>query len=512
MLAFPPRHEAHQEFAIVSVKRPLATLLLALALLAPACGGKASAGSNPDAGNPDAGNPDAGPTRRLTISSMATQLSEDGGSAGDVALTMVPTIQLDDGSTRAVTATSAGHWFADVPLGPAWVEVGSILYRVTGDAVDLGNLTTTRASAASPTRATPATLALNFPQTWVDGKDTLQLFSWGADSWDAFDPKLTTGVSTANVIEDWNAPTFGHGALNLLSSSDTLVVLQYRKDHDAANGVDYQRAIGYSSATNTAMNDGQASMPALPAMSSVAQTGRISTSWRTTQFEAAVPRFDYTGRHEVSIFAQGMQPGGEFTHAASPNLLDLPLPAGSPDRTLKALPYGQFLPSFYQELVYTEYYGFVLRTAPGGSGIYGFGLVVRRDALGALPSPLVPLVTAPRTLQIAGNDATVQQRGLGLAPKLSWSAPEAGAPTQFRVRVYEIPPGVSVDQPGWILQATLVLAGSASDVQLPAKLLLSGKSYVFGITASQGAGTAATPLRGQLPMGSADAFTEVYTP
>jgi hypothetical protein len=470
---------------------------LAAAALAAACGGKTGAAP-----------------RHVSISAIATQLAEDGTTTGDSPLPLTfPSIQLDDGSTPPVTAVAPGRWSADVPSGPYWFVAGDVRYRASGDTLDLGYVTTARAQAAPPANSTPAALTLSGLQQWIAGQDTIQLFSWGANSWDAFDPKLTAGLTSATVNENWNTPAYGHGALNLLTPTDTLYAIQYRKSHDAGNGIDYQHVAAVASASGMSMTNGLPFSATLSAMSVPAQAATLSLSWRTSQFEAATPQFSYRFGHQLAIFAEVMQPGGERPLAASPNLLDFTPPMNAsgttPDLTLSSLVYGRFLPAQYREILYSGWVGGVSRvTSSSASNSYAFMYVVRYDSVDAIPSPLVPLVSSVRTVQISGRDATVVQSGVGLRPIISWTAPAVGTPSRYVVKLYSLPPAGG----DWQVVSTLNLPGSTTSVQLPTGLQQSGRVYYLWISAQAGTSTDAAPLRSGLPAGAASYATEVYSP
>jgi hypothetical protein len=454
----------------------------------------------------------AAPTRQVNISALATELSEDGATTTDVPLALAsPSIELDDRSTRSVTSVSPGKWTAQVPSGGYWVITGTDRYRATGDALDLGYLTSTRAQAAPPTAPTPATLSISGLVSWTPGRDRIQLFSWGANSWDVFDPQLQSGLTAATVREDWNSPAFGYGALKLLTAADRLHAIQYRNDHDASMGVDYQHAVAATSATGISMNSGQAVSATLPAMVAPSQTATLSVDWRTSQFEAAIPPAFPLG-HELSIFAEVMQPGGEIPLASSPNLLDF-FPAlnasnKTPDMTV-SLGYSRFLPAQYTEVLYSGWLGQISRVAGStANSTIVTTFVVRRDAMSAAPSPLVPLVSSVRAVQIGGKDAGAQQTGVGLTPLVSWTPPAVGTPSRYLLKLYSIASGGGGAQ----LVSTLSVPGSATSVQVPARLQQSGNWYFIVISAQAGIGTDSAPLRAHLPTGAATYATESYSP
>lgn len=477
-----------------------------LATTVSACGGSSTPHPSPP--------PPPPLSRQVTISSVVNQLAEDGSTTTDVpAPPSSISVVLDDGTTIAAAAGLPGKWTAQVPAGPWWAVLGDTRYRVTGDALDLGYLTAARPSLMVPTVATGATLTLSGLQPWIVGNDTLQLFSWSGQSWDVFDPKFSAAASNGAAFEDWNAPTYGNGALMLLTPADRLYAIQYRKSHDTQNGIDYQHAVAFTSASGLSMTNGQPFSTTLPAMTAPAQAGTVSADWRTTQFEAAAQPFDYRWPHQMSVFAEAMQAGGEVPYAVSPNLLDFSpsnAPSGAtPDVKLSSLSYGRPMPPQYRDILYVGWVGAVSRTAAGSpANAVAYAYVVRRDAIEAVPSPLVPLISVVRAVQIAGRDAGVVQSLVGLTPTVSWTPPATGTPNRYIVKLYTVPPGGGA----WTLVTSLNLPGSTTSVQVPPGLQQSGRSYYLSISAQAGAGSDVAPLRWHLPNGVAAYATQVYTP
>ena len=53
-------------------------------------------------------------------------------------------------------------------------------------------------------------------------------------------------------------------------------------------------------------------------------------------------------------------------------------------------------------------------------------------------SPMVPRLSPARAPTLNGQDAFGNLTGVGLTPRLAWSAPAAGQPTHYLVRVFEL--------------------------------------------------------------------------
>jgi hypothetical protein len=393
------------------------------------------------------------------------------------------------------------------------VVADQVAYRATGDTLDLGYVTTTNALAVPPRSPTPVSLALSGLQSWASD-DRIQLFSWGANSWDLFDPKLGAGTTAATVTEDWSAPALGYGALNLLGPSDRLYVIQYATTQQAGSGRVYYHAVGTTSLTGISMSNGQGTSATPPALTAPSDAASLTVDWRTSQFESAMTTPMQPLGHELTVYALIPGPAGESPFASSPNLLDYFPPlnqsgTGTPDQQVNALVYSRFMPPQYKDVVYAGWVGTVGRGSPlDGSSTSIDAFVTRSDLATALPSPLTPLISGIRAVQIAGKDAGNPQTGVGLTPVVSWTPPAVGTPSRYVVQLFTFPSGSGDPQ----LVTTLNLPGSTTSVQIPAGVQQTGKAYFVRIVAQAGVGSDAAPLRARLPSGAAAYVTQTYVP
>ena len=450
-------------------------------------------------------------TRPVTLSAISTFLDEDAVTKHDVpAVLATPSIVLDDGSPLALSPGSPGSWSAQVPGGPYWLHTGTTWYRATGDHIDLGYLQGGRADAVAPTNSTRVTLALGGVGDWRP-TDLLQLYSWQAASWDVFDPRLSGGATSGTAMEDWNAPAFGHGALHLLAAGDLLYVLQSSVFYFNAAG-SFRAVVGWTSVSGRSMADGQPSTLSLPPMTFTRQNAYLGVDWRTTQFAAALQPLQASVAHRLIVDARPMAAGGELPEGATPNLLDLLRTGVVPDQTGDAY-YQNFLPAQYKQVLHAEYGGAVFRTAPGAARPAALAVYsTRLDTVDAAPYPIVPLLSAVRTVTVGGLDATVRQTGLGLTPLVSWTAPAVGTPSGYRIVLYQLSVQAGSTDTVAVERGTLAISGTETSVQVPPGVLAANGAYAAYIVALAGTGGEAAPLRQKLPVGSAGYCTEVFSP
>jgi hypothetical protein len=124
-------------------------------------------------------------------------------------------------------------------------------------------------------------------------------------------------------------------------------------------------------------------------------------------------------------------------------------------------------------------------------------------------APVTPRLSPPRAPQIAGQSAELARTGVGLTPRLSWTAPSFGQPTLYQVLLSRIE--VSVDETSTSPQ--LMISTDQTSVTLPPGLLQRGSWYRFRVSALLADGNSvSTPKRIGLPRVDASMFSGRFTP
>ena len=134
----------------------------------------------------------------------------------------------------------------------------------------------------------------------------------------------------------------------------------------------------------------------------------------------------------------------------------------------------------------------------------------RRTEFPTATSPAAPAITPIRAPKIGWRDAFTDLDGVGLTPVISWQAPATGTATSYELTIVEAvldpPPPY---RPGWYITATLVVPGDVTSLQVPADLLVEGKTYAMIVKAIAQPGQDITtrPFR----IGGVYAFAEAVT-
>jgi hypothetical protein len=114
--------------------------------------------------------------------------------------------------------------------------------------------------------------------------------------------------------------------------------------------------------------------------------------------------------------------------------------------------------------------------------------------------------TSPKFDDLDAHTATT----VSLVPKLSWSAPTLGTPTDYEVQVYEV---TVVNLSSLKFSSVLKLTTKQTTVRIPVGVLLGQRQYVFSITARmrQGIDIYTTPLQNGETSATAETLTALVT-
>jgi hypothetical protein len=185
------------------------------------------------------------------------------------------------------------------------------------------------------------------------------------------------------------------------------------------------------------------------------------------------------------------------------------------DANLGTTSFGQFLPSPWVPWRQVIYRAQVTFLATGATKAYKQNAgMVSYEALAGASTPVVPVVSPPRTPLVNGNDAFAGATGVGTTPTLSWTAPAigpaVGPSTAYWVALYRL------DNVSGTTRRTAVASFfglTTTSLQLPDGLLVAGQQYFAVIGLATGAMTwDQGPRRRGLPWHQASCVTGIIVP
>ena len=178
---------------------------------------------------------------------------------------------------------------------------------------------------------------------------------------------------------------------------------------------------------------------------------------------------------------------------APPPLLAFSAPTnGVASLNYGTLSYGDPFPSSWERLVRVQAvfqipYTYAAITTPRGATMTR--VVTRATADAGIINAIVGPPVAPKLDDADAFTTTT----ISTVPKVSWSAPTLGTPTDYEVQVYE----VAVNGSALKYTSVLRMTTKQTSVRIPAGILLGQRPYVFSITARirQGVDIYTTPLQ-----------------
>lgn len=415
------------------------------------------------------------------------------------AFTSIPGTIADDG-TFTIPAVPAG----EVYLTLTYDTGRSSFIATSARSIDLGRLFGGRPDAA-PVTISPTPLILNVTglSPWQDS-DSMELYSPGSGAWGILgfyengpapgDVSLTGATFDAVeliipfLIEGNKGDT---ALLTQLVSSTTgnTTTLALRK---ALQPASFTQVDGQPTTITGTFED----VPQEP----------HSVDWKLSQFIALMDDVHPQAllvSHDVSVYAE---PGGPTRSTNSiASLLAEAYTTDSADVTLD-LAHGNPLPDSWGSYIGASTSVRVAVTPPGFPQPKSLlGVVSSWTVKGAWTSAeMAPVVSPPKDVRVNGTATTEPLTGVGVTPTVSWSAPDLGAPSMYRVTVRQLQPNAAT-----LTLSTVYTAGT--QIRIPPGVLQAGSYYYLRVAAVTNQDLA-KPFLAAPEGGNADAITSYLSP
>lgn len=403
-----------------------------------------------------------------------------------------------------------------VPAGAYYLRVGPDYFVTTSRAPDLGVVAQGRPGSAAPSSTTYLAMSLQGLESWANGAD-LQVFSPGVGLWSHGIQGLhVSGTRPAPGDASWNQTIryqpFQGSRLVEAAQGDSLTFhqLSVRTPGGAEAGETYTAASRAFTTSTLTVVDG-ATTTVSGTLTALPQTGALSVDWRMTSFEAlrtsVHPSASLAGH---ALYVGAFPDGTRGTYTAAPDLMSFAPGSTGRDRSF-SFSYGNPYPGF-TEAGHVET-AFSVALAPPLATPFSFYTSVSSTA--ALPelaaSPLQARLGPARTPRIQARDAFSTQLGVGLTPRLEWSAPSVGQPTSYLVRISEVTVNAGAARLGTVV-GQLYTAGT--HVIVPPGMLTTGRYYFAQLVARSSANSdfQTRPLRSAWPEAEATVITGVFAP
>jgi hypothetical protein len=305
------------------------------------------------------------------------------------------------------------------------------------------------------------------------------------------------------------------GGLPDAAKSDTVFVYQ-RASTTTVNASNVARTTKFKKLTDLTVLEGTTTS-ATVVLEAAPQTGTLTGDLRSSQFAALAadvhPGASLSG-FSVSVLAVPHSlayPDMPVLDFAPTFLLSgsLVLGASAADFDYGNLPYGQFFGPLWKE-DRRVVYGFNLHDLALSDTTLSPFFRSDEPVPATAAGPIVPVIGPPKAPRVNGADAFAVQRGVGLQPTISWSAPSLGSATSYIVDVVADP---SCDLAGQITGVSAVIH-SGTSFKVPAGILKTGRPYRAFITARQAPWDVldAGPFRTGTPLHSAQSVTSEFIP
>lgn len=422
------------------------------------------------------------------LSTFAVAALVDNGSGG---YTAIPGVGHSDGTFT----------IDNVPDGPYWLRVpgtlsSSAYYRTTANAVDAGYTAQGRPDAVALTTPTPLDLTVTNLAPWQAG-DQIEMFSTENYSW-YFQAEASAGnvpavdaTELANFTFDLSLAYAGtpHVIEGNHVPPDRFVVAQLARRTTTSN-VSYNAMSRIFEPAPFTVTAGQTTS-LTGAFTDVATGSTLALDIKAAAIRASLAEesrpcsvpsnWPYGWTIYVLGVAGGLQHG---ITGATADFLALDLPIDSPDVAGTDFTYGAPLQGtwgIYGDARFLQPCEF---TPPGATSATmlngGVGLYVAESVQQFGAGPLSVRLSQVRAPTINGNSLYSANTGIGLTPTLAWQAPTIGTPSFYEVEVWRI--YADGDGAGQNARVAYFISDQTT-LTLPAGVLATGQSYVFGISA-----------------------------
>lgn len=434
-----------------------------------------------------------------------------------------PAAVADDGSFAIAGAPPAGPYWLRVVDGPASREDVYVLTEQTE--LDLGRDVVGDGAAVATRADTQLVVTAGGLAAWADGDDG-DLVLPGLAHFSSIAPFYATNTPNAGDTSlDVHYAWFSQA---LSAAPAAAYVVQTRTAHDDALALDFTYAVKAFHSAPIAIADGVTSTIAGAFVDPPPLV--VPVRWMRTAFAAQAASMHPAGCQDdlqLESYWVHALPGhgahGELAGMLYDGLDDLPeygprvVEAVSPlDETdlVGTLTVPNPYPTDWLYAKYSMSFG-VRCAAPDGHapGNARVSIGVLTSDLG--DAPVTPLVGPVRQPQIAGRDLLTPQRGVGLAPTVSWQPPSLGTATSYQLRLFEVVRfGLGGNGLALHEDARFIVPGTITTITLPRDVLVDGTLYTIEIRAISQAGqdVARAPFRSGIPLGFADLLTNYFQP
>ncbi len=412
----------------------------------------------------------------------------------DAARRPIAAYALSGGSFTAATVTAVGDggFTFSVPTLPYYVGAGSSWLVTSSTTLDLGMNVQGRPGQVPAADAGVVAVTASGLTPWDDANDWLQVATESVYEMGVLVGALPPGVtSCTGAAFDYSSYTSASGTALQAARGDTAVVSQLRTAFLPSDaGVSgYCTGVLASGATGPIDFPGAGAQLSL-SLAPVTQRA-VSLDWRGSALAALAPQVHPSASATQPFVTVVGIPGGlgrGYVGYMS-ELLQCDF-TDQPDGVVQAS-YGNPRPAWGELPGFGSLYGVPIQLpSPATRGTaYAFAGTTGPNALAG---PLVLAMSPPRSLAVDSQPA--QGTPLTLTgtttPTVSWQAPLTGTPTHYQVGILELYtlPGASRTRTRSV--GRVLLPASQLQVRLPPGLLVSGRSYVFRVSASDASGGA----------------------
>ncbi len=508
----------------VSVLGPHAMNRLLLVSALAACG---SSSSKPDAlivnpmdGSNGSGSDAAVPTMNINGTSTAHFVTDSGvmDLMPNLSNVTFASVTPNTAGTAFVhesgTGNSDGTFVVPVPQGAtSWdlgftFQAGAALSFMVGNSTspDLSQFILGRPDVAIASGPTTLTVSATGLTAWAT-TDDLELFSSNAGAI-FFSPQneFTTPLAAGNTTITSQPVSWTDQTVNLVDGTkgDSLMLFQLTQK---TSGTDtYSALTKLGSTTGLTQTSGQSSDVSFT-LAAVPQNETLAVHWKRSQFEALAAQGGPGAVDDgLSLLALDAMPGattrGFFANA--PDLVEFTHPPTGSTDIDETFTYGNPFTTggtaWDEFLIISYQFNAPVKAAAASSathvttGYYANALVsdLKQDGT------IAPVINGVGTITVGGMDVTsTAQAGVGMTPKITWTAPTVGTPMGYTVEIQAV--GVSAGTTS--LGSVGTFFTKDTSLQVPDMILQSGMSYIVEIFAvtSAGADYTAKPFISPLP-------------